>query len=61
VRVDGSSIVASAEVAREHGITVYDAAYVVAAAQLGAELVSCDVRDPVSRGLAQLPADALPG
>jgi predicted nucleic acid-binding protein len=61
VRVDGSLVVSSAAVARAHDITVYDAAYVVAAGESGAELVSCDVRDLVSRGLARLPAEALLG
>ncbi|TFV64573.1 PIN domain-containing protein [Geodermatophilus sp. DF01-2] len=49
----------AAAVADEHGISVYDAAYVAAARASGSELVSCDVRDLVSRGLARLPGDAL--
>jgi predicted nucleic acid-binding protein len=48
----------AAAVADEHGISVYDAAYVVAARVSGGELVSCDLRDLVSRGLARLPRDA---
>jgi len=48
----------AAAVAEEHGISVYDAAYVAAARLSGGELVSCDLRDLVSRGLARLPRDA---
>jgi predicted nucleic acid-binding protein len=47
------------EVAAEHRITVYDAAYVAAAEQVGATLVSCDIRDLVDNGLAIPPADAV--
>ncbi len=43
------------EVATDHGISIYDAAYVAAAEKLEARLVSCDVRDLVSRGLAVTP------
>lgn len=59
VRVDATLLTSAAEVAARHGITVYDATYVVAAERIGAELVSCDVRDLVSRHLARLPADAV--
>ena|SRR5580765_177159 len=45
----------AAQVADEHTISVYDAAYVTVAAELGCTLVSCDVRDLVSKGLAILP------
>jgi predicted nucleic acid-binding protein len=45
----------AAELAEEHTISVYDAAYVAAAAEAGSGLVSCDVRDLVSKGLAELP------
>jgi len=41
--------------ADEHAISVYDAAYVAAARESGRSLVSCDVRDLVSKGLAELP------
>lgn len=44
------------ELADEHTISVYDAAYVAAADQAGSSLVSCDVRDLVSKGLASSPA-----
>jgi len=42
----------AAELAEEHAISAYDAAYVAAAAQTGGTLVGCDVRDLVSKGLA---------
>jgi predicted nucleic acid-binding protein len=47
----------AAKLADEHGISVYDAAYVAAAEQAGGALVSCDIRDLVSRGLASSPAN----
>jgi predicted nucleic acid-binding protein len=46
----------AAELAERHTISVYDAAYVAAADEGGHRLVSCDERDLVSKGLAQLPA-----
>ena len=46
------------KVASEHGLTAYDAAYVAAARRNGWQLVSLDVRDLVSRGLAVTPDDA---
>jgi predicted nucleic acid-binding protein len=46
----------AAELADEHTISVYDAAYVVAADQASGTLISCDIRDLVSRGLASSPA-----
>ena len=49
-------VTAAAELADESGISVYDAAYVVAARSGGRTLVSCDVRDLVSRQLAVLPS-----
>jgi predicted nucleic acid-binding protein len=48
----------AAELAEHHGISVYDASYVAAAALRGRRLVSCDVRDLVSKGLAALPEEA---
>lgn len=50
----------AAQLAEEHTISVYDAAYVTAAAQIGGSLVSCDVRDLLSKGLASSPADITP-
>ena len=58
VRAEPSLFETAAELAHVHGISAYDAAYVAAAAAVRAELVSCDVRDMVARGLARLPADA---
>lgn len=45
----------ASQIAEEHTISVYDAAYVAAAERTGATLVSCDVRDLVSKGLARSP------
>lgn len=53
-------LVASAiELAAEHGLTAYDAAYVAAARRFGWTLVSADIADLVSKGLAVAP-DAAP-
>jgi predicted nucleic acid-binding protein len=49
----------AAELAERHTISVYDAAYVAAAGEADRTLVSCDVRDLVSKGLAVLPGDAV--
>jgi predicted nucleic acid-binding protein len=46
----------AAKLADERTISVYDAAYVAAADQAGGTLVSCDIRDLVSKGLASSPA-----
>jgi predicted nucleic acid-binding protein len=43
------------DIAIEHGLTAYDAAYVAAAQRYGWTLVSTDVADLVSRGLAVTP------
>lgn len=43
------------ELAVEHGLTAYDAAYVAAAQRHGWTLVSADVADLVSKGLAVAP------
>jgi predicted nucleic acid-binding protein len=43
------------EIAAEHGLTAYDASYVAAARRFGWTLVSCDVADLVSKGLAVAP------
>ncbi len=59
VRCDEVLLAAAAELAATHGLSVYDAAYVAAAARTGAQLVSCDLRDLVSRGLAVTPAAAV--
>jgi 2-amino-4-hydroxy-6-hydroxymethyldihydropteridine diphosphokinase len=45
----------AAEIAEEHSISVYDAAYVAASLQGDRVLISCDVRDLISKGLAVAP------
>jgi predicted nucleic acid-binding protein len=52
----GPDLIESAlEVAAEHGLTAYDAAYVAAARRHGWTLVSADIADLVSKGLAVAP------
>jgi predicted nucleic acid-binding protein len=51
----------AATLADEHAISVYDAAYVAAADQGGSTLISCDMRDLVSKGLADGPASVRRG
>ncbi|MHB8247259.1 MAG: PIN domain-containing protein [Acidimicrobiales bacterium] len=58
VRADAPLLEIAAAIADENGISAYDAAYVAAARAVDGQLVSCDVRDLVSRGLALLPGDA---
>jgi predicted nucleic acid-binding protein len=58
LRVDAELIGMAAEIAAEHGLTVYDGAYVAAARRHGWTLVSGDVRDLVSKGLAVAPDGA---
>jgi predicted nucleic acid-binding protein len=55
VSVDEDLVSAAARVAAEHGLSAYDAAYVAAAQSRGWTLVSTDVRDLVSKGLAVTP------
>jgi predicted nucleic acid-binding protein len=57
-RVDEALIGEAIAVATEHGITVYDAAYVAAARQRKWTLVSGDLSDLVQPGLA-VPPDAV--
>ncbi|HEX3518046.1 MAG TPA: PIN domain-containing protein [Solirubrobacteraceae bacterium] len=52
-------LASAARLAEEHGISVYDAAYVAAARQSGSTLVSCDFRDLIDKGLACSPPDAV--
>jgi predicted nucleic acid-binding protein len=56
----GALLTRAAELAECHTISAYDAAYAAAAGDAGHRLVSCDERDLVSKGLASLPASALP-
>ena len=58
VRVDEGLLSHAVSVAERDGLSVYDAAYVAGAARAGARLVSCDLRDLVSRTLAVTPAQA---
>lgn len=55
LRVDSAFVGAALDVAAEHGLTAYDAAYVAAGRRNGWQLVSLDVRDLVSKGLAVTP------
>ncbi|MBA3421409.1 MAG: PIN domain-containing protein [Thermoleophilaceae bacterium] len=59
VRGDEALAAAATELAEGHDLSAYDAAYVAAATAIGARLVSCDVRDLVSSGLAVLPGKAV--
>lgn len=56
VRVDCELMGRAYGRAVEYELSGYDAAYVVASGRLGAPLASCDQRDLVSAGHAQLPA-----
>jgi predicted nucleic acid-binding protein len=56
LRVDRQLADAAADLADEHRISVYDAAYVACAHRLGVPLASCDERDLVNRGLAEFPS-----
>ena len=59
VRVDPGLIEVTAELALEHGLTSYDAAYVAVARRYDWQLVSTDVEDLVSNGLAITPDAAV--
>ncbi|MGN6276986.1 MAG: PIN domain-containing protein [Solirubrobacterales bacterium] len=59
VRVDRALGEEVAELVAEHSLTAYDAAYVAAARRNSWQLVSLDVRDLVSKGLAVTPDTAL--
>jgi len=52
-------IEASLDIAAEHGLTAYDASYVAAARRHDWTLVSADIADLVSKGLAVTPDAAL--
>ncbi len=55
VAIDADLIESALEVSAEHDLTAYDAAYVAAARRHGWTLVSADVADLVSKGLAVAP------
>lgn len=59
LRVDLELVAGALDVAEEHGLTAYDAAYVAAARRTGWTLVSTDFADLVSKGLAVAPDAAL--
>lgn len=61
VRMDETLAEATLDRAAAHGLSAYDAAYVVAAEQRGMRLVSCDLRDLVRPGFAVTPTRALAG
>jgi predicted nucleic acid-binding protein len=58
VRVDETLAAEATAIAEREGLSVYDAAYVAGAQAAGARLVSCDLRDLVSRDLAVTPRQA---
>lgn len=55
VAADAEQAESTLEIAAEHGLTAYDAAYVAAARRKGWTLVSADIADLVSKGLAVTP------
>jgi len=55
IPADLDLIESTLEIAAEHGLTAYDAAYVSAARRHGWTLVSTDIADLVSKGLAVAP------
>jgi predicted nucleic acid-binding protein len=55
VAIDPDLIRRTVEIVAEHGLTAYDAAYVAAARRHGWTLVSTDIADLVSKGLAVAP------
>lgn len=55
VAVDADLIESAMDIAREHDLTAYDAAYVAAARRHDWTLVSADIADLVSKGLAVAP------
>jgi predicted nucleic acid-binding protein len=57
IEATSSLLSAAADFAERHAISVYDAAYVAAATEAERILVSCDVRDLVSKGLAKMPGN----
>jgi predicted nucleic acid-binding protein len=59
VRVGPDLIERAIDIAAEHNLTAYDAAYVAAARRNGWTLVSTDIADLVSKGLAVAPDAAV--
>ena len=58
LRVDRELVETAIDLAAELELSAYDAAYVAAARRFGWTLVSADIRDLVSKGLAVAPDDA---
>lgn len=56
-RIDAELVKQTMSAIAEHGLTAYDAAYVAAARRHDWTLVSTDLKDLVSRGLALAPDD----
>lgn len=59
VAADPALVDLAVTIAEEHGLTAYDASYVAAATTNGWTLVSVDIADLVSKGLAVTPDAAL--
>jgi predicted nucleic acid-binding protein len=59
VRVDGDLVESVIDVVAGYGLTSYDAAYVAVARRYDWQLVSTDIRDLVSKGLAITPDAAV--
>jgi predicted nucleic acid-binding protein len=57
--IDEELLESALRLAAEHGLTAYDAAYVAAAKRNGWTLVSADIADLVSKGLAVAPDAAV--
>lgn len=55
IAVDSDLVDSALEIAAEHRLTAYDAAYVAAARRHGWTLISTDIADLVSKGLAVAP------
>lgn len=58
VRADAPLTAHAVSIADAEGLSAYDAGYVAGAARAGAQLVSCDLRGLVHRGLAVTPQQA---
>ena len=56
VRVDRQLGTVATKISAQHGLSAYDAGYVAGARKLGFVLASCDQRDLVKPGHAQLPS-----
>lgn len=58
-RVDAALLEDGVDLMVDHNLSAYDAAYVAAARRYGWQLISLDIRDLVSRGLAVTPDAAV--